>query len=175
MPVQVGSPAPSFQARAYVGFVDEFREITLDGYTGQWLCLFFYPLDFSSVCATEIAAFNRALGEFDARDCAVLGCSTDSAYSHKAFSDTHQELGKPRYPLLADMTRRISMDYGVLLAEQGVALRGTFLMDPHAVVRWQAVYDLPVERSVREVLRVLDALQSGEPCPCEQLGGVEAI
>ena len=166
MAVQVRSPAPQFKAQAYLRTTEETRELALDDFKGRWLCLFFYPNDFSDLCPTELAAFQAALAQFRQRGCEVLGCSCDSAYVHRAFCDSREELKTLAYPLLADTTKRLALDYGVLLPERGVALRGTFLIDPDGVVRWHAQYDLPVGRGTAELLRVLDALQTEQPCPC---------
>lgn len=166
MAVQVGLPAPKFSAQAYLPDSDEFKVVSLEDYKGKWLCLYFYPMDFTFVCPTEIAAFNTALDEFQDRDCELLTCSTDSHYVHKGWCEATAELKALRYPMLADITKRVSMDFGVLLPDKGVALRGTFLIDPDSVVRWVNVNDLQVGRNVEEVLRVLDALQTDELCPC---------
>jgi len=169
MTARVGAPAPDFEVQAYVrtedGTDSQFQTIRLADYQGRWLCLFFYPLDFTFVCPTEIVAFNRALEEFEGRNCAVLTASTDSVYSHKGWCDSHEDLARLRFPMLADMSHRLAADYGVLDAERGIAHRGIFLIDPEGIVRWMAVHDLNVGRNVDEVLRVLDATQTGELCP----------
>ncbi|RMG42107.1 MAG: peroxiredoxin [Planctomycetota bacterium] len=170
MAVQVGQPAPDFEVQAYFrpkdGTDEQFQTVTLKQFEGKWVCLFFYPLDFTFVCPTEIVAFNKALGEFEDRNCAVLTCSTDSVYSHKGWCDSNEELADLKYPMLADTNHRMSADYGVLLPDQGIALRGIFLIDPNGVIRWMAVHDLGVGRNTEEVLRVLDALQTDKLCPC---------
>ena len=161
MAVQVGSPAAPFVTEAYLRAGDQFKTISLNDYQDKWLCLYFYAMDFTGVCPTEVAAFDQAYQDFESRNCGLLGCSCDSVYAHKAWCDTEASLGKLRHPLLSDMTKRIAMDYGVLLADKGVALRGSFLIDPQRVLRFASVYDLSVGRNVKEILRVLDALQSG--------------
>ena len=158
MAVQVGSPAPKFKAQAYFRGSDEFKEVSLDDFKGKWLCLYFYPMDFTFVCPTEIVAFDKAYGEFKDRDCELMTASCDSHYVHKGWCDSHEDLGKISHPMLADTTKRVSMDYGLLLPEKGVSLRGTFIIDPDGIVRWASVNDLSVGRNVDEVLRVLDAL-----------------
>jgi len=175
MAVQVGSPAPKFKAQAYLRSSDKFQEIALEDYKGKWLCLYFYPMDFTFVCPTEIQSFDDALGEFKKRDCEVLTCSTDSHYTHKGWCDAKIGLESLKHPMLADTTKRISMDYGLLLPEKGIALRGTFLINPEGVVRWASVNDLGIGRNVDEVLRVLDALQTGGLTPCNWKQGQETL
>lgn len=157
--LQIGKKAPSFKLEALVG--DKFEHISLEDYKGKWTVLFFYPLDFTFVCPTEILAFSKRYDEFEKLGARVLGCSVDSVYSHLAWT---KELGALNYPLMSDITRSVSRDYGILIEEQGVALRGLFIVDPQGVLRYQVVHDLSVGRSVDETLRVLNALQSGELC-----------
>jgi alkyl hydroperoxide reductase subunit AhpC len=163
MSVTVGQDAPSFTVRALEG--REFTEISLADYAGRWVVLFFYAMDFTQICPTELLAFEARHEEFVSRDAALLGGSTDTEYCHRGWVDS--ELGELSYPLFADVTRRMALDYGVLVPERGLALRGTFIIDPAGTVRWVTVHDLAVGRSVDETLRVLDALQSGEPRPCD--------
>lgn len=175
MAVQVGLAAPKFKAQAYIAASDEFKEISLDSYQGKWLFFYFYPMDFTFVCPTEIVGFDKKLGDFQDRECEILACSIDSHYVHKGWCASHDELKKLKHPMLADITKRICMDYGVLLPDKGVALRGSFLIDPNGVIRWANINDLSVGRSVDEVLRVLDALQTDELCPCNWKKGEETI
>jgi peroxiredoxin (alkyl hydroperoxide reductase subunit C) len=179
MAVQVGLPAPHFEVGAYDrtkdGQKDQFCTVKLSDYWGKWVCLFFYPLDFTFVCPTEIVAFNKALGEFEDRNCALLTASTDSTYSHKGWCDAHKDLAGMKYLMLADTNHKLSADYGVLIPEKGIAHRGIFLIDPNGVVRWLAVHDLSVGRNVEEVLRVLDALQTDKLCPCNWNKGDSTI
>lgn len=179
MTVQVGQPAPDFSVQAYDrtkdGSDDQFRDVSLSDYKGKWVCLFFYPLDFTFVCPTELVAFNNELGEFEDRDCAVLTASTDSVYSHKGWCDAHDDLAKLNYLMLADTNHKMSEDYGVLIADKGIAYRGVFLIDPDGVTRWLAIHDLGVGRNVEEVLRVLDALQTDKLCPCNWKKGEETL
>ncbi len=179
MAIQVGAPAPKFKATAYDRKADntdkQFREISLEDYKGKWLCFYFYPMDFTFVCPTEIKAFDDALPEFADRECELLTASTDSHFVHKGWCDSKNELKHLKHPMLADITKRISMDYGLLVPDKGVALRGTFLIDPEGVVRWVNINDLSVGRNVEEVLRVLDALQTDELCPCNWKPGQETI
>ncbi len=179
MTAQIGQPAPEFEVQAYHRDKDntdgQFSTIKLSDYSGKWVCLFFYPLDFTFVCPTEIVAFNDALGEFEDRECVVLTGSTDSAYSHKGWCDSHGDLAKLKYPMLADTNHNLSRAYGVLHPEKGIAYRGIFLIDPHGVLRYVAVHDLSVGRNVEEILRVLDALQTDKLCPCNWKKGEETI
>lgn len=179
MTVQIGQPAPDFEVQAYDrtkdGSDDQFQTIKLSDFQGKWVCLFFYPLDFTFVCPTEIVAFNKSLGEFEDRECAVLTASTDSVYSHKGWCDDHSDLGEMKYPMLADTNHQLSKDYGVLIEDKGIALRGVFLIDPNGVTRWISIHDLGVGRNVDEVLRVLDALQTDKLCPCNWKKGEETL
>ena len=180
MPAQIGQPAPSFTVEAYDRTQDGneekmFRTISLEDYRDKWVCLFFYPLDFTFVCPTEIVSFNDALDDFEDRECVVLTASTDSVYSHKGWCDSHDDLGKLKYPMLADTTHELARSFGVLKDDQGIAYRGVFLIDPQGIVRWMAVHDLGVGRNVEEVLRVLDALQTDELCPCNWKKGEETL
>ncbi|MBI5370191.1 peroxiredoxin [Candidatus Uhrbacteria bacterium] len=158
---RVGKPAPTFSCEA-VSPIGEFQQVSLADYRNKWLVLFFYPLDFTFVCPTEITGFSKRLDEFTALGACVLGGSTDSVHSHKAWL---KDLGELNYPLFSDITRALSCDYGVLLDEKGIALRGTFIIDPDGILRYALYHDLGVGRSVDETLRVLKALQTGELCP----------
>lgn len=177
---RVGRKAPNFEVQAYDRRHDGneekmFSTIRLGDFEGKWVCLFFYPLDFTFVCPTEIVAFNKALGEFEDRECAVLTASTDSVYSHKGWCDSHQDLKNLTYPMLADTGHELSRSYGVLDEEKGIAYRGVFLIDPQGIVRWLAIHDLGVGRNVEEVLRVLDALQTDKLCPCNWTKGEKTL
>jgi alkyl hydroperoxide reductase subunit AhpC len=179
MPALVTKEAPDFAADAVVG--DEFKTVKLSDYRGKYVVLFFYPLDFTFVCPTEIVAFSDRIEEFRSRGAEVLGCSIDSKFSHLAWAQMPREkggLGGLTYPLLADLTKKISADYGVLL-DAGIALRGTFLIDKAGVLRAATIHDLPLGRSVDEAVRVLDALQHfekyGEVCPADWKKGSATI
>ncbi len=179
MPAQVQKEAPNFTATAVIN--EEFKTIKLSDYRGKYVVLFFYPLDFTFVCPTEIIAFNDRIQDFRSRNAEVLGCSIDSHFSHLAWIRTPREeggLGGLSYPLISDLTKKISADYGVL-TEGGVALRGTFLIDKQGIIRAITIHDLPLGRSVDEALRVLDALQfceqHGEVCPAEWRKGQPTI
>lgn len=172
MGVQVQQKAPDFAAKAVIG--EEFKDIKLSDYKGKYVVLFFYPLDFTFVCPTEIIAFSDRIEEFRKRGAEVLGVSIDSHFSHLAWIKTPRTqggLGGISYPLVADLNKSIARDYGVLLEGAGIALRGLFLIDKDGVLRSMVVNDLPLGRSVDETLRVLDALQHfekhGEVCPAD--------
>ncbi len=160
--IQVGSKAPEFKLDGVLAN-GEFGEVNLADYRGKWVVLFFYPLDFTVVCPTEISSFSEKYEDFQRLNAEILGASVDSKFSHLAWINS--ELGKLNYPLLSDITKATSRDYGVLLEDAGVALRGTFIIDPDGNLKWQVVHDLAVGRSVDEVLRVISALQTGENCP----------
>jgi len=162
--------APNFTAKAVID--REFADVSLADYRGKYVVLFFYPLDFTFVCPTEIVSFNDRLAEFKSRNTVVLGVSVDSQYSHLAWINTPRikgGLGGLNFPLVSDLTKQIAKDYGVLTADGTVAMRGLFLIDREGVVRHALVNDLPIGRSVDEVIRTLDALQffelHGEVCP----------
>ena len=170
MAVCVGQLAPDVAVEAYDrtkdGTDQEFRTVKLSDFQGKWVCLFFYPLDFTFVCPTEIVAFNTELGDFEDRECVVLTASTDSVYSHKGWCEAHDDLKDLKYLMLGDTTHRLTEAFGILIEEKGFAYRGIYLIDPNGVIRWLAVHDLGVGRNVQEVLRVLDALQTDKLCPC---------
>ena len=165
--LKVGSPAPEFKAKAYVA--GQFKDVSLKDFQGKWVCLFFYPLDFTFVCPTEIKGFAAKEGEFREAGCQVIACSTDSEHCHKAWFE--RDLKEVKYPVLADTTHRVSQDYNVLLEDKGIALRGTFLIDPNGTLQWMSINALGVGRSVEEVLRTLQALKTGELCPVEWTPG----
>jgi len=172
-------PAPDFNNVISVE-AGQFKEVSLNDYTGRWLVLFFYPMDFTFVCPTEIIAFDRALPEFAKIRTAVVGVSTDSEYSHLKWTELSRKEGglgpNLQLPLIADRNTKISRDYGVLIEEQGIALRGLFIIDPKGVLRQITINDLPVGRSVEETIRLVKAFQFtdtyGEVCPSDwQEGG----
>lgn len=164
----VGRPAPDFNMETASGDGQSFGAAQLSDYRGKWLVLFFYPLDFTFVCPTEITALSMAYDEFKKLDTEVLGVSVDSIHSHKVWINTPIEnngLGKLSFPLASDITKNVARDYGVLIEEEGVALRGLFIIDPEGELKYQVVNHNNVGRSVEETLRVLQALQSGGLCP----------
>ncbi|MCA9000423.1 MAG: peroxiredoxin [Planctomycetes bacterium] len=171
MSVLVGKEAPDFSAQA-VTADGSFEAMTLSQFRGKYVLLYFYPLDFTFVCPSEIIAFDNHLAEFKERGCEVLGVSVDSHFTHHAWRETPREnggIGRIGYPLIADLTKSIARDYDVLTADGAVAYRGLFLIDPNGVVRHQIVNDLPLGRNVEEAIRMVDALQfheeHGEVCP----------
>jgi peroxiredoxin (alkyl hydroperoxide reductase subunit C) len=167
----VTKPAPDFRATAVMPD-GAFKEISLSDYRGKkYVVLFFYPLDFTFVCPTEIIAFSDHVSDFEQLNVQLIGCSVDSQFTHLAWRNTPRNrggLGEIRYPLVSDLKKQISADYGVLI-DGGVALRGLFLIDKGGIVRHALVNDLPLGRNVGEVLRTVQALQfseeSGEVCP----------
>lgn len=166
--IKVGKPAPEFSAQAYVN--GDFKTVSLKDFRGKWVVLFFYPLDFTFVCPTEILAFSDHQKDFQGVDCEVIACSTDSVYSHKAWAEQPRAkngIEGVKIPILEDTSHRISSDYEVLIEDKGIALRGTFIIDPDGVLQYTVVHALNVGRSVGETQRVLQALQSGGLCAAE--------
>lgn len=168
--VQVGKPAPDFEAEAVVN--STFTKVKLSDYRGKWVVLFFWPLDFTFVCPTEVIGFSKRIDEFKALNAEIIGASTDSKFTHLAWT---KQIGEVNYPMVSDITKQISRDYGVLVEEEGIALRGLFIIDPDGVLRYQVVHDLNVGRSVDETLRVLRALQTGELCPVDWKEGAATL
>jgi peroxiredoxin (alkyl hydroperoxide reductase subunit C) len=180
MSALVTKPAPDFTAMAVMPD-NSFHELTLSAYRGKYVVLFFYPLDFTFVCPSEIIAFDKALAKFKKKNTEVIGVSVDSHFTHLAWKETPRAqggIGPINYPLVADLNKNIARSYGVLLNEE-VALRGLFLLDKQGVVRHALVNDLPLGRNVDEALRVVDALQftevHGEVCPANWREGEEAM
>lgn len=164
----VGHPAPDFDMPSTKNLQTLEENVKLSDYKGKWLVFFFYPLDFTFVCPTEITALNDRLQEFHDLDCEVLGASCDSVHSHRAWIKTPSSengLGGLDYPLASDFTKEVARKYDVLNEADGTSLRGLFIIDPEGVLRYQVVHDDNVGRSVDETLRVLEALQSGGLCP----------
>lgn len=166
----VQKPAPDFKAEAVLAN-GETKELSLSSFKGKYVVLFFYPLDFTFVCPTEILSYSNHIAEFEKRNVQVIGVSVDSAHSHRAWRATKVEdggIGAIKYPLVSDITKSIARDYGVLIEKDGVALRGTFLIDKDGNVRQETINDLPLGRSIEESLRLVDALQyveeHGEVC-----------
>lgn len=177
----VGKKAPGFKTNAIKNgqIVEDF---TLEDFHGQYVLFFFYPLDFTFVCPTELHAFQAKLAEFNKRNCALIGCSVDSHFSHLAWLNTPKNKGGiegVEYPLVSDLNKTIGRDYGVLIEEEGITFRGLYLIDKQGVVRHQLVNDLPLGRSVDEALRMLDALiffeENGEVCPANWQEGEKSM
>jgi len=173
----IGDKFPSYQVKGVVSNdpAKAFIDVTDRSYEGKWKVLFFWPKDFTFVCPTEIAAFGRIERDFADRDAQVLGISTDSEYVHLAWRQNHADLKDLPFPMLADIKREISTAAGVLDKNEGVALRATFIVDPQGVIRFVSVNDLSVGRNPQEVLRVLDALQTDELCPCNWQKGQSTL
>lgn len=177
----VGKIAPDFKAKAVTGnrIVENF---SLLHYRGKYVVFFFYPLDFTFVCPTEIHAFQEQLEEFEKRNAQVVGCSVDSAYTHHAWLNTPKQKGGIEgvdFPLVSDINKTIATDYEVLIPQEGIAYRGLFLIDREGVIRHQIINDLPLGRSVEETLRILDALiyfeRHGEVCPANWQNGKRSL
>ncbi len=170
----VGKQAPDFNMQSVSGDGEKFSKVSLADYKGKWLVFFFYPLDFTFVCPTEITALSDANELFQDLDTEILGVSTDSQYSHRAWIQTPKDsngLGQLNFPLASDITQSVARDYGVLIEDEGIALRGLFIIDPEGEVKYQVVNHNDVGRSVDETLRVLQALQSGGLCAANWRAG----
>lgn len=168
--VKVGAQAPDFKLEGY--YNGKIQEFSLKDYKGKWIVLFFYPLDFTFICPTEVTEFSKRYSEFKKAGAEVLGVSVDSVYSHK---DWIEKLGGLKYPLLSDFKKEVSRNYEVLIEEKGFALRATFIIDPDGVVKHFVMSDIGVGRSVSETLRVLNALQTGKLCPVEWKPGEKTL
>lgn len=177
--LSVGSQFPEFTKTAVVSLEKgkEFADITSDTHKskGRWMVMFWWPKDFTFVCPTEIAEFNKHFSDFEDRDADLIGASTDSEFVHLAWRNNHDDLRGLRFPMLADTSKSLATSLGILEANEKVAYRATYIVDPEGVVRWVSLYDLSVGRNVDEVLRVLDALQTDELCPCNWEKGEETI
>ena len=172
MSIKVTEKVSDFKAEAYYPN-GEMKPLDFASYRGKWAVVFFWPLDFTFVCPTEINGFNQRFEEFHKLGAEIIGVSTDSVFSHKAW--TENGLGKVRFPLIGDTNHAVSNLFGVLLENKGIALRGTFIIDPQGVVKSSVVNDLPVGRSVEETLRTLQAFQTGELTGCEWKPGTPPI
>lgn len=178
---QVGKSAPAFTmpaAHSGEAGAAPVQTVSLSDYRDKWLVFFWYPMDFTFVCPTEITAFSDRVDEFEELGATVLGASTDSAYSHRAWMRTPRTengIGQIAYPLLSDRTHAIARAYGVLVEEEGVALRGLFIIDPDGVLQYAVINNLNIGRSVDETLRVLQGLQSGGLCPSDWKPGQKTL
>jgi lipoyl-dependent peroxiredoxin subunit C len=172
----VGDKFPRFSLKAVVSeeLDKAFVNVTNDTYAGKWLVVFFWPKDFTFVCPTEIAEFGRKNDEFAERDAQVLGASVDSEYVHLAWRRDHEDLKGLPFPMLADLRKSLSSELGIL-DDEGVAKRATFIVDPQGIIRFASVTDMNVGRNVGEVVRVLDALQTDELCPCNWQPGDDTL
>jgi lipoyl-dependent peroxiredoxin subunit C len=175
--LSVGDKFPQFKLKATVStdLAKAFTDIDNDTYGGKWLCVFFYPKDFTFVCPTEISGFAQVNGQFLDRDCQILTGSVDSEFVHHAWRTHHKDLNTLPFPMLADVKRELTTALGILDKDEGVAQRATFLVDPQGIIRFVYVTDLSVGRNPQEVLRVLDALQTDELCPCNWTPGEDTL
>ncbi|WP_242927835.1 peroxiredoxin [Pontibacter vulgaris] len=177
--LSVGSTFPEFKKKAVVSLESgkEFADITNNTHIEreQWMVMFWWPKDFTFVCPTEIAEFNKNYDEFRDRDAMLIGASTDSEFVHSAWRQNHNDLRDLRFPMMADTSKSLAEELGILEAEEKVAYRVTYIVDPQGIIRWVSLNDLSVGRNVAEVLRVLDALQTDELCPCNWKKGEETL
>jgi len=168
--LSVGAEFPAFRKTAVVSLEkgNEFYEISANDHreAGKWMVMFWWPKDFTFVCPTEIAEFNKHVDDFADRDTILIGASTDSEFVHLAWRKDHDDLRGLRFPMLADTSKSLAETLGILEANEKVAYRVTYIVDPLGIIRWVSVNDLSVGRNVSEVIRVLDALQTDELCPC---------
>lgn len=169
--LKVGHKAPDFEASAFAD--GEIRTVRSSDYRGRWLIVVFYPLDFTFVCPTELLAFAHETSAFDRLGASVVAISVDSVYSHKAWVE--RDLNDVRYPIVSDITKTIARDFGVLDEDHGVALRGTFIIDPEGIVQYQVVSALNLGRSTEETIRTLEALRTGELCPANWRPGGQTL
>ena len=175
--IGIGQKFPSFALTGVVSndIKTAFKPFDNRTAAGKWQIVFFWPKDFTFVCPTEIAAFGKINKEFAARDAQLYGVSTDSEFVHLAWRSSKDELKDLSFPMLSDIKRELTTSLGILDAEAGVAQRATYIVDPQGIVRFVYITDLSVGRSPQEVLRVLDALQTDELCPCNWQKGEEVI
>ena len=175
--IGVGEKFPTFSLTATVSrdIKSAFKTITDEDYKGKWKLYFFWPKDFTFVCPTEIASFGKMNREFVDRDCQILTGSTDSEFVHLAWRRDHKDLNKLPFPMISDIKRELTSALGILDKNEGVAQRATFLVDPDGIIRFVYVTDLSVGRNPQEVLRVLDALQTDELCPCNWKQGEQTL
>jgi peroxiredoxin (alkyl hydroperoxide reductase subunit C) len=174
----VGQPAPDFDMASTKNIEKLNEPVKLADYKGQWLVLLFYPLDFTFVCPTELTAFSDRYEDFQGIGADIIGVSTDSVYSHRAWLKTPRDKGGVeglKYPLAADATKNVSRDYSVLIEDRGIALRGLFIIDPEGILRYKVVHDLNIGRSAEETLRVIQALQTGGLCQAEWKPGQKTL
>ena len=173
----IGDKFPAFDLKAVVSTDPKtaFTQIDSQSNAGKWKIVFFWPKDFTFVCPTEIAAFGKLNGDFQDRDAVVYGVSTDSEFVHLAWRQNHSDLKTLPFAMLADIKRELSTALGVLDKNEGVAMRATFVVDPEGIIRFVSVNDLSVGRNPAEVLRVLDALQTDELCPCNWQKGDDVL
>ena len=175
--ISVGERFPDFKLNSVVSLEKgkEFKDISNANMKGKWTVVFFWPMDFTFVCPTEIAEFNHSIKEFRDRETQVFGVSTDTHFVHLAWRKQHEDLKDLKFPMLADNKKELSEALGVLHPTEKVPFRATFIVDPDGIIRWVSVNDLNVGRNVKEVLRTIDALQTDELCPCNWQKGEATI
>ncbi|RMF06128.1 peroxiredoxin [Candidatus Woesearchaeota archaeon] len=178
MAVKINEKAPDFKVKAYHN--EDFKEISLSDYKGKWVVLFFYPADFTFVCPTELEELAENYGELQKLGVEVLSCSTDTEFVHKAWHDNSEAIKKVKFPMLADPTGKVARDYGVYIEEEGLALRGTFIINPEGVVKAYEVNSNDIGRSAKELIRKIQAAQfvekhKGEVCPASWEPGKETL
>ncbi len=173
----VGDKFPSFDLNAVVDLdpAKAFERITDQSHKGKWKIVFFWPKDFTFVCPTEIASFGKLNDDFNDRDAVLYGASIDSEFVHLAWRQNHADLKDLPFPMLADIKRELTTALGILDKNEGVAMRATYIVDPDGIIRFASVTDLNVGRNTQEVLRVLDALQTDELCPCNWQKGQDVL
>lgn len=174
----IGSKFPEFNMKGVVkapSGEDEIVDISSPSVAGKWFVVFYYPKDFTFVCPTEIKGFADLYGEFKDRETEVFAASVDSEFVHKAWKNSHADLKNVPFPMLADVNRKLASSLGILIEEEGVAYRATFVVDPDGVIRHVSANDLGVGRNPKEILRILDALQTDELCPCNWQKGDDNI
>jgi alkyl hydroperoxide reductase subunit AhpC len=169
--MKVGEKAPEFALEAYHN--GEMKKVSSRDFAGKWVVLFFYPRDFTFVCPTELKGMARKAESFEKENAVIVGASTDSAWSHKAWFE--RDMPEVKYPVLADTGHQLARQYGILIEEDGTALRGTFIIDPNGILQYAVVSNLNVGRSVDETLRVLQALKSGGLCPVDWKKGEKTL
>jgi len=175
---KIGEPAPLFNLPSTKNLDTLSENVSLEDYRGRWVLFFFWPYDFTTVCPTEIIAFNESAGQFRDLKCDIIGASVDSVYTHKAWINTPRDqggIGSIRYPMVSDFTKETARAYGVLDEKTGAAHRGLFIIDPEGIIRYQVVTDMNVGRSVEETIRILEALQSGGLCPINWRKGEKTL
>jgi len=168
--LQIGKPAPDFKMEGY--FKGKVKNYHLDDFKGKWVVLFFYPLDFTFVCPTELLELSKKHKDFEEIDAQVLGVSVDSVYSHEAWL---KDLGDLEYPLLSDITKQVSDDYNVLIHEKGISLRGAFIIDPEGDLKSYTVNDVTIGRNIDELVRLIKAFKTGDLCPVGWQPGKETL
>jgi peroxiredoxin 2/4 len=174
----VGQPAPDFDMASTKNIEKLNENVKLSDYKGKWLVLLFYPLDFTFVCPTELTTFSDRYEDFEGISADIIGVSTDSVFSHRAWIQTPRDKGGVedlKYPLASDATKTVARDYGVLIEDRGIALRGLFVIDPEGILRYKVVHDLNIGRSAEETLRVIQALQTGGLCQAEWKPGQKTL